>query len=291
LIKFFGVTYRFHPLFVLMMLLSMFAGYFVELLTLFCIVLIHELGHVAAAKGFGWRVSEVQLLPFGGVAITDEMGSVPAYQEIIVALSGPLQNLWMIGLTLIMQQSGYWGAEWAGYFFYANLMIGLFNLLPILPLDGGKVLQALLSYWLPYHRAIVSCSLISLCLSALFIISSFWHVSSQGLQMNMLLIGLFLLYSNWYGYRNTSFHFLRFLMHRDARMARMIHAGTLALPIVVGSRKKIRQVVQMFMRERYHLIYVFNDKGRIQGVLPEQRLTASFLDEKKHFSAVSELFM
>ena len=73
-----------------------FTGYFLEAITLFGIVLIHELGHLTAAKGFGWRVQEVQLLPFGGVLIVDELGTTSTREELIVALAGPLQHVWMI---------------------------------------------------------------------------------------------------------------------------------------------------------------------------------------------------
>lgn len=60
-----------------MLLISVLTGYFIETVTLFGIVFIHEMGHVVAAKSFGWRVKEVQLLPFGGVAVVEEPGAYP----------------------------------------------------------------------------------------------------------------------------------------------------------------------------------------------------------------------
>jgi len=142
----FGVKYRIHPLFSIVLLLSVLTGYFIEIVTLFGIVLIHELGHVAAAKGFGWRVTEVQLLPFGGVAVVEEMGSVSVWQDIAVALAGPLQNFWMMPVGWVLTAIGVLPVEWGHYFIQANLLIALFNLLPVLPLDGGKVMRALSPY-------------------------------------------------------------------------------------------------------------------------------------------------
>jgi len=99
LIELFGTVYRLHPLFVLMMAAALLIGHFVELLVLFGVVVVHELGHVAAARWFGWRVREVRLLPFGGVAVADPADGADSVQETAVALAGPLQNLLMIGFA------------------------------------------------------------------------------------------------------------------------------------------------------------------------------------------------
>ncbi len=148
----FGITFRFHPLFTLLLLLSVVTGYVVEMLTLFGIVLIHEMGHVAAAKSFGWDIREVQLLPFGGVAVVEEAAGTPAYQEAAVALAGPLQNVWMMLVGYMLMLLGIIPPVWGQYFIEANLLIALFNLMPVLPLDGGKVMQAVIGLWLPYQK-------------------------------------------------------------------------------------------------------------------------------------------
>lgn len=283
--------YRLHPLFVLVMVFSIFTGYFIELLTLFGVVFIHELGHVAAAKGFGWRVREVQMLPFGGVAVVDESANVPAREELLVALSGPLQNAWMAGFAFFMQKAGWGDPSWWKYFLQANLMIGLFNLLPTLPLDGGKVLQASLSYVMSYHRAMVCCAWISLFLSVVIVVSSFISPDGGGVQLNLLVIGIFLVYSNWYGYKHLPFQFLRFLMNRERRAQSMLKDGLVAEPIIAGGRMRSMDVFRLFMRERYHLIYVTGQEGTVRRVLPEEHLIRIYFTEKKPGCAIADLFM
>ncbi|UJF31996.1 M50 family metallopeptidase [Paenibacillus hexagrammi] len=291
MIKWAGTTYRFHPLFTLVMIGSAITGYFLEAITLFAIVLIHELGHLAAANGFGWRVKEVQLLPFGGVVIVDELGTPPAREELIVALSGPLQHVWMIALAMLMKWLQIGSIEWWDYFIQANMMIGLFNLLPVLPLDGGKVMQCLLGYFLSYHSTIICSVWISMVLSAGIIVEAAHLLIHGQLQLNLLVIGIFLLISNWVSYRQLPYHFIRFLVGRSSRISQLLTKGTVAQPIVVSRNRTMADTLKLFMREKYHLIYVVNEKGRIQAVLPEQRLVSSYLDGKKPGSAVSELFM
>ncbi|WP_245855780.1 M50 family metallopeptidase [Paenibacillus rigui] len=289
--RWFGTSYRFHPLFSIVILLSVFAGYFVETATLFGIVLIHELGHVMAAKSFGWRVREVQLLPFGGVAVMDELGSVPAWQEIVVSLAGPLQNGWMIVIAYALQLTGVVNEEWTQYVIQANIFIALFNLLPILPLDGGKIMQSLMSLWLPYQRTIALNCMLSLVFSALLIVVSILHLYRGSIQLNLLMIAVFLLVSNWYSYKSLSYHFMRFLINREFTLQRLMNRGTLAQPIIVHGRRKVTDIVRLFMREKYHLVYVMDEHGAICRVLPEQPLLHTYFNETKRGSAISELFM
>lgn len=291
MIKWWGTAYRLHPLFVMVMVFSIFTGYFIELLTLFGIVLIHELGHVAAAKGFGWRVREVQLLPFGGVAIVDESSNVPAREELLVALFGPLQNAWMAGFSFFMQHTGWGDPSWWKYFLEANVMIGLFNLLPALPLDGGKVLQATLSYVMSFHRAMVYSAWISMFLSVLIVVSSLVSLNGGGIQLNLLVIGIFLVYSNWYGYKHLPFQFLRFLMNRERRTEALLKSGTVAQPIIVGGQMRSMDVFRLFMRERYHLIYITGQQGTVRKVLPEEHLIRMYFRDTKPGRAMFDLFM
>ncbi|WP_367649417.1 M50 family metallopeptidase [Paenibacillus sp. NEAU-GSW1] len=280
-----------HPLFVLVMLASIATGYFAELLTLFLIVLVHEAGHLMTAKSFGWTIREVKLLPFGGVVEVDDASGLPAGQEAMVAIAGPLQNLWMGLAAWGCGQLGWWDAEWAAYVWKANVMIGLFNLLPIYPLDGGKLLQAAFSYSFNYFAMMKWTSRISIALSGLMVIVSLLAAIGPegGIQLNLLAIGIFLVLSNWTYYRNIPYLFVRFLMHRDRVAARSAARGNDASPLFVSGQQPIGAVVRMLWREQYHHIYVIEPGGDAARVLPEERLIDCFLAERNPHRAVIEL--
>jgi Zn-dependent protease/CBS domain-containing protein len=129
---------------------------------LFVCVVLHEFGHVFAARGYGIRTSDVTLLPIGGVASLERMPEKPA-QEIVVALAGPAVNL-VIAAVLIgllgasfdltqMTQLEQATSTLAGRVAAANVMLCVFNLIPAFPMDGGRVLRALLAVQLGYTRA------------------------------------------------------------------------------------------------------------------------------------------
>ncbi|ARF67420.1 Zn-dependent protease [Paenibacillus larvae subsp. pulvifaciens] len=291
MIKWQGTAYRFHPLFTLVLLFSVITGFFIEAITLFGIVLVHELGHVVCAKALGWRVMEVQLLPFGGVAVVDEWGGVSARDELLVAAAGPLQHVWMIGLAWLGQHISADSSGWWNYFIQANILIGLFNLLPVLPLDGGKILQGLFSYIMAYEQAIRITMRISFGLSLLMIGFALFFAAQGQIHLNLLMIGAFLLYSNWMGYRHVPYQFVRFLMKRGERTELLMNKGVMAQPLLVRKQQPIKDILKMFMKEKYHFIYVIGDQGQIHAILPEQRLIDAYFHNYKPGSAVSDLFM
>ncbi|MFC4099987.1 site-2 protease family protein [Paenibacillus xanthanilyticus] len=294
MIKWKGTVWTVHPLFVLIMLASVATGYFTELLTLFALVFVHELGHVAVAKGFGWTVREVKLLPFGGVAEVEDGSGVPAKEEAIVAIAGPLQNVWMAAAAWGLGQTGLWSEEWSQYVISANAIIALFNLLPILPLDGGKLMNALLSRTTTYHRTLRIGARVSLVLSAgmvVFAVLPWLHGGQTGIQPNLLVVGLFLLLTNWTYNRHIPFLFLRFLTSRGLSASRHLTKGAWALPIIVSKAHTIASALRLFKRDSYHLIVVMEETGQILAVLPEQQLVNGYLEDGKPDRAVLELFM
>lgn len=292
MIKWQGIRWSIHPLFVIVMLASVLTGYFAELLTLFIIVLVHEMGHIVVARGYGWTIREVKLLPFGGVAEVEQASGISAKEETLVAIAGPLQNLWMGLLAWGMGTAGIWDGDWGAYVAQANLMIALFNLLPIHPLDGGKLLQALLSYLFSYYRMLVWTTRISLLFSVLMIASAFlplW-MEDGGIQLNLLIVGLFLLMTNWTFRRNIPYLFYRFLTSRERAEEDVSDVGKTVSPLIVNGRQSLLSVARLFNRERYHLVYVFEPSASGLRVLPEEVIVEGCLSGLNPHRAVRELF-
>ncbi len=122
---------------------------------LFGSVLAHELGHALAARRLGLRTADISLYPFGGIARLVDLPRT-ARQELIVAVAGPLVSAALAGLSLLLALlAGPSGALRGGLELLAgiNLTLTLFNLLPALPMDGGRVLRALLASRMGFARA------------------------------------------------------------------------------------------------------------------------------------------
>jgi Zn-dependent protease/CBS domain-containing protein len=128
--------------------------FFVALLFL-CVVL-HEFGHAFAAKAFGINTPDITLLPIGGVARLERMPEEPL-QELVIAAAGPAVNVvialscFVIGGSFVYPPTLAYGLGTA--LVTVNVLLLLFNLLPAFPMDGGRVLRALLATRLSYARA------------------------------------------------------------------------------------------------------------------------------------------
>lgn len=275
------------------MLLSIAAGRFAELVTLFALVFVHELGHVAAARSFGWTIREVKLLPFGGVAETEEAGGMPTKEEALVALAGPLQNVWMAAVAWTIGKMGLWDPNWTNDLVQANLIIIAFNMIPISPLDGGKLLQCLLGRIMPYYKAMSYGLRISIIFSTLLTSSAFVTVlwPGEGIQLNVLAVGLFLLATNWMQRKHMAFLFIRFLVNRDRLASKRMEANMDASPLIVRPEAPISAILRHMLRDKIHLIYVTTRRGELLGVLPESALLNGFFVSANPNRPVAELIV
>jgi stage IV sporulation protein FB len=279
------VPVRIHPLFWLIVCSAVWTGYFIEIITLFVLVLIHELGHAAAAGAFGWRVDSIELLPFGGVVKTDEWGTVPSREEMTVALAGPFQHILMILISLFFFRQGWWTKEWTEYFIQGNLMIAGFNLLPVYPLDGGRVFLSALSYFFPYRFCLHFTLWTGMAGSlALCVLALFW--SPGGILVHLLILGIFLFYSNLRMFRQKNIHFVRFLLFRR-------HHPDLSRPVKKLRMKpdtRLNEVILKLCKEKYHVLEIVDQNGELVSILPEEWLLDAYMSCPYGKTTIKEWF-
>jgi Zn-dependent protease len=182
-----GIDVKLHVTFLLFLGFIGFSYYFAgglaaaaEALLLVCsvfaCVVLHEFGHALTARRFGILTPDITLLPIGGVARLERMPEHPS-QEIAVAIAGPLVNvviaavLWVIVGLSGMPDPG--AIEHAGGSFLHKLLginvgLVLFNLIPAFPMDGGRILRALLAKFMDYARATQIAATVGQCLAFVF---------------------------------------------------------------------------------------------------------------------------
>lgn len=144
--KWFGVPVILHWSWVLIFAITLISNpsFAVVYVGVFFLVLLHELGHSMAGRYFQFPTKNITLYPFGGVANMQ----IPAgpRQEMFVAMAGPAVNLVLFPVFVMLQQCDFF--RLLGYY---NLALFIFNVIPAFPMDGGRVLRAILSITLRDH--------------------------------------------------------------------------------------------------------------------------------------------
>ena len=191
-----GVQFRLPLLALLMPFLAAKLGMRAELLPMAIALSAHELAHLLAARLAGVRIAEIQLLPFGGSAKMENPYRIPPARLVAVALAGPAANLALIVLCAALTQWGLVKASSAAALFQMNLTLLLFNLLPALPLDGGRVLYALLQRPLGSSHALrVGIWLGRILAAVLLVAAVLLRVRSGKWNLTLILAAVFLLTS------------------------------------------------------------------------------------------------
>src|SRR5213080_4396881 len=172
-----------------------------EYLTLFGIVLLHEFGHAFACRQVGGVANRIVLWPLGGIAYVNPPPRPGAVLWSIAA--GPLVNVALVPITLGLYvwsgMGGHDAGDLPGYLqaiYFINLGLLLFNLLPIYPLDGGQIVQALLWFVLGRARSLLVVSIVGLAVG----------LGTMGLALSarefwLGIVALFVAWRSWAGFQ------------------------------------------------------------------------------------------
>lgn len=178
-------------------LICIFSGYIKNILIIFIIIFIHELGHILFIKLFKYKIINIDIYPFGGYIKIDKMINTSINKDILITLGGII-----LQLVLYINTCKYY------LFSYYNLIIIIFNLLPIIPLDGSKLLNLLLekkySYYLSYKLNII----ISSIFLTIFIIYNYLY------NLDNYIIILFLIFKLLDSLKYYKYLYNRFLLER-----------------------------------------------------------------------------
>ena len=284
-----GIQLILNNWFIVLIVVFAIAGMSSKVLLVFSAVLWHELAHAKVALLLRLKVLEVELLPFGGVARIEGLGTIGSRDEFMIAAAGPAASMVLAAIAYTgMLYSTTYGDIW-DFYYRANMMLALFNLLPGLPLDGGRILRACLSSHIEYSKATLLAATISKGLSlCLLMLIVYEYIVSSTMNMTFLIAAVFLYTTAQSEIKVAGFRTLRVLAQKKAElMAKGVMTTTY---FTVVNNVIVKDIVKLFKPDQYYILLIVNTECILCGTVTEMEIWDA-LPTKGFYAQVGELII
>lgn len=213
--------------------LSFLSGYFEYIFLLLLIIFIHESGHYIFALIVGVKTIEIKIYPFGGNTIYDTKINISIFKEFICLIGGIIFQLLFYYLIYKLYINGYVETNVYNLFSKINILLISFNFMPIIPLDGGKLINIILDIFFNYKISVYISIFISFIFTIIFLIKYFSFV--------VIILSIYLFKNIIVEYINIDKKYNNFLLERYLYSFRF---------------KKIKKIknINGFKRDCYHII-------------------------------------
>lgn len=167
-------------------------------------IFVHECGHFITGKLFGFKVNRIEIYPYGGCSKLEYDINISLWKELLVLVMGPL--IQCIFVFIIYN----FNIEVEEYFYTYHQFILIFNLLPIYPLDGGKLLNLVFAYVISYYESLKKVIYLSVFLYLILLLSILLWKRNLMIIFILLLLGLKVTKE----IKQVDYYFQKFLMER-----------------------------------------------------------------------------
>ncbi len=274
-------------------------------LSLFSCVLLHEFGHALTARKFGVKTKDIILSPIGGIARLNKLPDDP-FHEFLVAAAGPAVN---IAIALLISPVYFFSSsqkqlqlvgsvipssnvfitdislteQLLFFVLFLNIVLAVFNLLPAFPMDGGRILRALLSMRFNRKKATQVSMLVGQLMAIGFIFMGLTEMEIGSMKMSFMIafIGLFVFVSASNEYRYVRFSYLL----EQATLDKLLRRD----PSPVYPNTPMELVVETYAEGREKNFVVFDHWHNVLGLLTEEKIREAL--KKKDFGAPAQAYM
>ena len=238
------------------------------LLAAFACILLHELGHAAMARRFGVRTREIVLYPIGGIA---RLESIPGgWAELLIAIAGPAVNVILaLGCAAVLvalhvdhglrQTTPLENTGLVQQLLWINIYIVVFNMIPAFPMDGGRVLRAILALGLGQYRATRIAGFIGQAIAGCFVIGGIVQAD-----FFLAFIGLFVFLG--------ASQEVAFQTRREAIAGHTAQEAMITKYETLAPNDTLGRAAEVLLASHQHDFPVLDAWSRVAGVLPRARL-------------------
>lgn len=269
-----------HPLFFILGFYYAITGEIFMFIILTATAVIHELGHSFVASNLGYRLNKIMLMPFGAI-VSGNIEGIKFLDEMRIAIAGPFLNI-SIGIFFIAM---WWiypeSYAYSDTIVMANLSMAIVNLLPIYPLDGGRIVFASLGAKFGYERAFNISKIIgiifSLLILALFVIGIFINA----INISLLFFSLFIFFGAIN--REKENKYIKIFSALDKEK---LKNGAILKTYAVSKEMKIKKLINLLDSRAVNEVAVFDGDKKI--VTLSQRRIEKIIEKANIYSTISQ---
>lgn len=271
------VKVRLHFLFIAIVAAGLFGGAYKEVIAAVLAILVHEISHVLAARMLDIKVDELELLPFGGRINIKRFYQYSREGEVLVLLAGPVGNLLLAAVFMSLAYNRLIPYGIMYFFLRYQLILGLFNMLPALPLDGGKIFMLWLSQTVSFIKAVRIAArvgkVLAFFLFALFLVMA----ANSNLSPALVVTGIFLFWAASDEERHAPLMFMSYMAHKKENL---IEKGVLPVQSIVAFVKvPVKQVIFRLNPQNFYLIYIVDNNNRLKKCLTETEIFDTIIEK------------
>ncbi len=269
---------RIHWTLLLFGIVYFLSGFLLEILIFFLLVSLHEMAHLAVALSYGLQAEETVIYPFGGRARISSLVEEDPIKEFRIALAGPMLNIFLaiMGAALYQQPDLPIPESLIVFFIRANLMLALFNLLPGLPLDGGRILRSILvkkySFKESTDYACQGGKLAGILLCILGIaLGVFW----QYYNISFFLVGIFIFIMAAREQKEAAYLYFR---HLTRKRQLLQHQGAAVCETLIAfEHTTLEEITALFRPKKYHILHVIDTNWQRKAIIGEKEIINALL--------------
>lgn len=242
-----------------------------------CVLMLHEAAHALCARALGAQIEQIEWMPFGGAVRLEGFSALAGWRGAVIASAGPLVNLMTVIVCAACVQYGLCSAGELRELVNCSAALMLVNLLPVLPMDGGRIVCAILSYVVKESicRRFLSVmgGILSLTLNGMGVFYA-WRYGRVNL--TLFLMGSYLLYAAVNEYRVPWYRQLEDVMKA---MQRITHHGEIVTlhELAAGDATPVFRLAAKLSPAQMHRIQICDASGRMIGTIEEADVVRAML--------------
>ncbi|MCY6484291.1 M50 family metallopeptidase [Clostridium aestuarii] len=280
------ISKSFLPYIILLIIIGIKGGVVIS----FLLVFIHELVHYLTAKRLGFKGVDIEILPIGTVLKLKKLDEAEPKEDLIISLSGPLSNLFLAFVFYLLNRI------LPNYYLRllctTNLTLGAFNLIPALPLDGGRILRDILSFRTLYKRANRITVKVSMIIG-FFMLSSFGILFLHGIKnINIGIIGVFIIIISYKEKERIVYLIMGDIIRKKYKFMKKGYIENKSISIYY--KKTLLEALSIVDKNKYNIFTVLNSDMKVINNIYENELIEALkvygnITIKEYLNSIDEI--